>query len=109
MEKAMKTDLTKYPITAEICDWFDCTVLTDCDSDDTKYWPLWAVGIQRELAAGIWGGALTPYFKTMEELEAHCATKIEAIRDFHEQHPEHDIPWELIEEPTVQAAEKAGN
>lgn len=60
------------PHVAEVCELFDCTVMTG----PNLFW----IGWQSDLAAGIRGGDLTPSFTQLRFLEGFCKHHIERFR-----------------------------
>lgn len=58
-----------------LCSEYDLSVLSDLegepDSDKTQI--VYALGWQEELAAGIRGGTVTPYFDSLDELESYVS------------------------------------
>jgi hypothetical protein len=59
---------------SEQCELFDCQVIIDITVNDEYSSPnrVFALGELPEMAAGLWGYILTPYFSTLDELELYC-------------------------------------
>jgi len=60
-----------YPATFDACDRLDMSVMTDItqDKEDGPIYPVYYIGWPQELAAGIYGGSISPCFKTEAELD----------------------------------------
>jgi len=59
---------------SELCELFDCSVIIDITLDNEAAAPnrVFALGEYPEMAAGLWGYVLTPYFNSLDELEIYC-------------------------------------
>ncbi len=71
----------------EVCNLFDCEVICDIEpaepenEESTAIIPMIAIGSRGEYAAGLVSFVMTPFFRTMEELEAFCWLHIEKFRE----------------------------
>ena len=79
---------------AEVCELFDVQVIPDLaenqDTGETE--TIYALGQKSELAAGLRGFTMTPYFPSFAELEAFCSRHIARFRKIaeHEDAPAPD-------------------
>lgn len=89
-----------YPCAKEVGELFDVTVVadieepgdgehkagcpkTDADGEECTCNPVqvYALGWPQELSAGIRGGYMTPFFRSMDALEAFCKKHLERFRE----------------------------
>lgn len=82
MAKQAQELADKYPTygrvsISEYCDLFDCQVIIDITTEDESSSPkrVFALGEHPEMAAGLWGYVLTPYFNSLDELEIYCSSE----------------------------------
>jgi hypothetical protein len=83
----------------QVCEMFDLTVLNGIEEPSTHVAPcpqvaadgdgctcapvqVFAIGANSELSAGLRGFAMSPYFNTMEELEAWCVRNSAKLKEF---------------------------
>ncbi len=66
----------QFPLTKDFCERLDMCLIKDItqESETSPIYPIYAIGWQQELSAGIYGGSFSPYFKSKEELEEWCKT-----------------------------------
>ena len=82
--KGMKDREWKFML--EVCGGLDISLLSDIeplnpdDESDMRVRTCVALGERSELGAGLRGYSVTPWFPTMEELEAFCQRHIERFR-----------------------------
>jgi hypothetical protein len=87
----------------EVCNLYDCEVLCDIEETEhdplgvdwtglretvTKVEPVIAIGSRAEMGAGLVGFVMTPWFHTLEELDAFCWLHIEKFREIGEKDDE---------------------
>lgn len=74
--------------TEEVCELFDATILSDVEfpeggdgSEPLNEWkPIYAIGWNAELGAGLRGGTITNFYPTEQALEDFCERHIERFR-----------------------------
>lgn len=79
----------------KVCDLIDAEVLTDVVDENDKPVPVYSLGWHAEHAAGLLGGELTPYFKSLNLLNEYCQQR---MQDFEEAAKEDGIDWDRLEQ-----------
>jgi hypothetical protein len=73
----------------EVCNLFDCEVLYDIEeTEQGMVNTAVSIGSRAEHAAGLIGFIMTPWFHTLDELNAFCCLHIEKFREIGEKEDE---------------------
>jgi hypothetical protein len=77
--------LADVPFVEEVCSLFDLYILQDIEAlsdaeDETRVKAVLAIGAEAEPEAGLYRCTLTPWFGSLEELNAFCEKHIERFR-----------------------------
>jgi hypothetical protein len=80
----------------KVCEHLGIEILHDfAELEDGKQTPLFALGQYPELAAGLRGFQVTPYFASLEELESFCERHLDRFLAIGEDEPAPDATeWE---------------
>lgn len=86
----------EHPAMHQVIELFDVTVISDLEWDMK---PFYALGQRPELSAGLRGFHMTPYFNTLDELEAFCRRNLQRFKEIIDADPEAPAPdatnWEV--------------
>lgn len=98
MIAAKRKAVVTHPTIQEVCELLDIQLMIDGvdvapeGDEQAQMRTVWMLGWPQELNAGIRSGEVTPWFFTMDELEAFCVRHLEKFRAHAIANPDGPVP-----------------